>query len=107
MDIRLKKQKDFDLVFNKGKRIYTSTHTLLYVESSEFKFGISLSKKHGKAHQRNYIKRIIRACVKDIIKDNIKSYHVVVLPKINNAYYYNEFYKDLSYSLQKGRILSD
>ena len=107
MYIRLKKQKDFDLVFNKGKRIYTKTHTLLFIENSEFKFGISLSKKHGKAHQRNYIKRIIRACVKDIVKNNAKPYYIVVLPKVSNEYCYNDFYKDLSYSLQKGNILSD
>ena len=107
MDIRLKKQKDFDIVFNKGKRIYTQTHTLLFIENKEFKFGISLSKKHGKAHQRNRIKRLIRACVRQITKNEAKPFYIVVLPKVKNVYNYNEFYNDLSYSFKKGRIISD
>ena len=107
MENRLKKQKDFDFIFNKGKRIYTNTLTLLYVEKESFKFGISLSKKHGKAHVRNRIKRLIRASVREIIKKGINNYYIVVLPKVKQDYSYHDFYKDLEYSLKKGRILSD
>ena len=32
-ETRLKKQKDFNLVFSKGKRIYSNTLTLLFIES--------------------------------------------------------------------------
>ena len=58
MDNRLKKQKDFDVVFNKGTRIYTKSLTLLFISKEIFKIGISLSKKHGKAFLRNRIKEI-------------------------------------------------
>ena len=68
-DIRLKKQKDFDLVFNKGKRIYAKTLTLVFVESKELKFGISLSKKFGKSVKRNRIKRLLRASFRNFLKD--------------------------------------
>ena len=107
LDNRLKKQKDFDIVFSKGQRIHTKTLTLLYIQNKEFKFGISLSKKHGKAHLRNRIKRVIRAAVREIIKNGTNAYHIVVLPKINKEYDYHEIYRDLEYSLKKGRILSD
>ncbi len=107
MENRLKKQKDFDFVFNKGKRIYTNTLTLLYIEKDCFKFGISLSKKHGKAHVRNRIKRLIRASVREIIKKGTNAYYIVVLPKVKQDYSYHDIYKDLEYSLKKGRILSD
>ena len=107
MDNRLKKQKDFDVVFNKGQRVFTKTLTLLFLENKSFKFGISLSKKHGKAHVRNRIKRLIRAGVRGIIKNGVKPYYIVVLPKVKEFYDYHEIYRDLEYSLKKGRILSD
>ena len=107
MENRLKKQKDFDFVFSKGQRIHTKTLTLLYIQSKEFKFGISLSKKHGKAHLRNRIKRLIRASVREIIKNGTNAYYIIVLPKVNKEYNYHDIYRDLEYSLKKGRILSD
>ena len=89
MEIRLKKQKDFDLVFSKGKRIYTNSLTLIYLKNNNFKFGISLSKKHGKAVLRNRIKRILRSIIRqslDIIKDN---YYIIVLPKVSDNYIFD------------------
>lgn len=107
MDNRLKKQKDFDVVFNKGTRIFTKSLTLLYIKKESFKFGISLSKKHGKAFVRNKIKRLIRASVRELIKTGVNPYYVVVLPKIRENYDFFEFRKDLEYSLKKGKILSN
>ncbi len=107
MDNRLKKQKDFDVVFNKGTRIFTKSLTLLYIKKESFKFGISVSKKHGKAFLRNKIKRLIRASIREIIKNGVNPYYVVVLPKIRENYNFFEFKKDLEYSLKKGNILSD
>ncbi len=109
MDNRLKKQKDFNLVFNKGKKIYSSSLTLIYLKSEEFKFGICVSKKHGKAVLRNRIKRLIRAAFKSFSKNIKYNYYVVVLPKINkdNNYDYNTFLKDIGYLLQKGNIIND
>ncbi len=107
MDNRLKKQKDFDVVFNKGKRIYTKTLTLIFIKKESFKFGISLSKKHGKAHVRNKIKRLIRACVREVIKSGVNTYYTVILPKVNETYYYKELLNDIRYSFKKGSIISD
>ncbi len=107
MDNRLKKQKDFDVVFNKGTRIFTKSLTLLYIKKESFKFGISLSKKHGKAFIRNRIKRLIRASVREIIKNGVNPYYVVVLPKVRESYDFFEFKKDLEFSLKKGNIISD
>ena len=107
MDYRLKKQKDFDLVFKKGKRIHTKTLTLIYLESKEIKFGISLSKKHGKAFKRNRIKRLLRASIRGFIKNFLGSFYIVILPKVAENYDFWEFNKDLEYSLKKGKIISD
>ncbi len=107
MDNRIKKQKDFDVVFNKGTRIFTKSLTLIYIKKESFKFGISLSKKHGKAFIRNRIKRLIRASLRDLIKTGVNPYYVVVLPKIRENYDFFEFQKDLESSLKKGNIISD
>jgi ribonuclease P protein component len=107
LETRLKKQKDFDAVFNKGGRIYTKTITLLYIKKDSFKFGISLSKKHGKAHIRNRIKRLIRAGVRDVIRNGVNPYYIVILPKIREKYEFNELKQDILYSLKKGNIIGD
>ena len=107
LDIKIKKQKEFDIVFNKGTRVHTNTLTLLFIKSDSFKFGISISKKHGKAHIRNRIKRLARASVREVIKDYSIPYHLVILPKVRDSYNFNEFVKDLKYSLKKGKIIND
>ena len=105
MDIRLKKQKDFDLVFNKGNRVYSKSLTLIYVKKESLKIGISLSKKHGKAFMRNRIKRLLRACIRNFT-DKIEGYYIVILPKVSENYDYNVFLKDVEFTLKKGKIIN-
>ena len=107
MDYRLKKQKDFDLIFKKGKRIHTKTLTLIFLESKETKFGISLSKKHGKAFKRNKIKRLLRASIRSFINNFNGSFYVIILPKVSEEYKYWDLYNDLEFSLKRGKIISD
>ena len=107
MEKRLKKQKDFDLVFNKGARLYSKSLTLLYLKSKKTKFGISLSKKHGKAVLRNRIKRLLRAAFKNYIDLFLDNYYIVLLPKRAEEYNYFEFCKDIEYLLKKGKIIND
>ena len=106
-DIRLKKQKDFDLVFKKGNRIVTSTLTLIYINSESLKFGISLSKKHGKAVIRNRIKRLLRAAFNNFYDKINDGYYIVIMPKRSENYDYFEFSKDLEFLLKKGKIIND
>ncbi|MBO5927191.1 MAG: ribonuclease P protein component [Clostridia bacterium] len=106
MEIRLKKQKDFNLVFNKGIRVYSKNLTLLYLKSENLKFGISLSKKHGKAVLRNRIKRLLRAAFKNYIDKINDNYYIVLLPKISENYVYFKFLEDIEYLLKKGKIIN-
>ena len=109
MNIKLKKQKDFDLVFNKGNRVYSKSLTLIFIKKESLKIGISVSKKHGKAVLRNRIKRLVRAAFKSFIKNINKNYFIVIIPKVNDdkVYDYHVFLKDLKYLLNKGNITSD
>ncbi len=106
-DIRLKKQKDFDLVFKKGKRIITNSLTLIYLKKESLKFGISLSKKHGKAFKRNKIKRLLRASFNYYVKLISENYYIIILPKIKEEYNFFDFKNDIKFALQKGNILND
>ena len=107
MDLVIKKQKDFDAVFGKGKRVYTKTLTLLFIKGEKFRFGISLSKKHGKATVRNRVKRLIRASIREIMKENaLESYSVIVLPKVSEEYCFENFKTDILYALKKGNIIN-
>ncbi len=107
MEIRLKKQKDFDILFNKGNRIYSKSLTVIYLKNNSLKFGISLSKKHGKAVVRNRIKRLLRSAFKSFLKQINGNYYIVILPKVKDTYEYNVFLNDLKYCLKKGNIIND
>jgi ribonuclease P protein component len=59
---RIKNKKDFEENFKKGKRLFGSFYIVIY-KKNDFSYpriGVSVSKKVGKAHKRNYEKRLIR-----------------------------------------------
>lgn len=76
-DHRLKKNKHFSYIYRKGKRTSTRNLTLFTVTSKfpSYKIGFSVSKKQGKANERNKLKRRL----KEIVRTNN-------LPKAYNNY---------------------
>ena len=66
MDHRLKKEKQFSYIYKKGKRASTALFTLFSVPSKFYcyKIGYSISKKVGKANERNKLKRRLREIVR-------------------------------------------
>ena len=74
MEHRLKRKRDFDACFKKGKRAYRRELAMYYVEKQrgEVKIGITVGKKHGNAVTRNRIKRLIRAAYIPLIKNIVK-----------------------------------
>jgi ribonuclease P protein component len=62
-ELRIKKNKDFQEVFKKGKS-FANRQFVVYVLKKEgqdiFRIGLSVSKKLGNAVKRNQIKRYIR-----------------------------------------------
>ena len=65
--VKLKKQADFQKLFNKGKRAFSSTVTVLYAPYKETRMGISIGKRHGTAVKRNRIKRLIREAFRAVV----------------------------------------
>ncbi|HHI96291.1 MAG TPA: ribonuclease P protein component [Thermodesulfatator atlanticus] len=80
---RLRRRKEFDRVYQQGKRLYLPYLKILLVpnELGYTRLGLSVSRKFGKAVKRNRAKRILREVFrrnKDIFP---KGHDVVLTPK--------------------------
>lgn len=106
MDNRLKRKCDINEVFLKGKRVYSKSVTLIYLEKAELKVGISVSKKHGNAIERNHVKRLLRAVYFPILKQ-LKNYYIVFLPKTGQIHSFEQFFKDVNYLLKKEKLINE
>ena len=104
-DYRLKKEKDFNLVFNKGKRLFSSALTVVYYPSSELKAGFAVSKKHGGSVKRNRIKRLLRESFRSFTPDFRQNFFFVFIPKVQETYTLKEFKESMNYIFKKGGFL--
>ena len=102
MDYRLKKEKDFKLVFNKGKRLYSNSITAICLPSNELKAGYAVSKKHGGSVKRNRNKRLLRESFRSFIPDIRQNFFFVFIPKVKDEYTLDDFKSSMAYILKKG-----
>lgn len=100
---KLKREKDFNKVFKSGKRVFSDTLTLYYIEADMMKVGFAVSKKHGKSVVRNRIKRLLRESFRTFDLYD-KNYYFVLVPKVKEEYSFFNFKKDLAYLLKKIKI---
>lgn len=105
LDYRLKKEKDFNLVFKKGKRLFSQSLTLVYFAAPETKAGFCVSKKHGKSVKRNYIKRILRESFRSFAPSLRKNFFFVFIPKVCENYSFNDFKNCMEYLFKKGGFI--
>lgn len=88
---RLKKNKDFQITYKKGKSVAGQYVILYYIKNNSDlnKFGFSVSKKIGKAVVRNRTKRILRECCR-LHQNELKTgYNIIFIarPKIKGIKY--------------------
>ena len=104
-DYRLKKEKDFNLVFNKGKRLFTRNLTVVYFPSNSLKAGFAVSKKHGGSVSRNRIKRLLRESFRSFIPLIRQNFFFVFIPKVKDDYTLQKFKESMEYIFKKGGII--
>ena len=101
---RLKKQADFQRLFNKGTRAFTPTLSVIYRPSERMTMGISVGKKHGKSVQRNRIKRLLREAFRAVQGEMKGTYSVVLIPKVSEEYSVKNFEQQLRCIIKKEKM---
>ena len=102
--LRLKKQSDFQKLFKKGKRAFSSSLTVLYTPSKKTTMGISIGKKHGKSVRRNRIKRLLREAFRAVQPEIQGTYSIVLIPKVCEDYALKTYVKDLQWMIKKEKL---
>ena len=102
--LRLKKQADFQRLFQKGKRAFSPSLTIVYNKAEKTTMGISVGKRHGKSVMRNRIKRLIREAFRSAQKNMKGSYHIVLIPKVAEEYSFKTFERHLQCIIKKENL---
>ena len=84
--LRIKKNTDYQKLFNKGKKAFSPYISLIYLPSQKMRMGLAVSKKHGNAVKRNRIKRLLRAVFAGNLSDLNKNYSVILIPRVRDEY---------------------
>ena len=99
--LKIKKNSDFQRLFKKGKKVFSPYLTLIYYPSENLSMGIAVSKKHGKAVKRNRIKRLVRSAFSDCADKLLKSYSIIVLPRIAEEYSFDKMKEGFNICFKK------
>ena len=105
----IKKDSDFRKVYQRGKSL-ADRNLVIYTmnnKSDKSRIGISISKKVGKAHERNRIRRCIKEAYRLNIDDKVLGgYDLVFIARINAADKdYRELEKSLKFICKKANII--
>lgn len=108
---RLTKRKEFGYIYKKGKSVYSKHLMLVYVPTKlkNIRVGFSVSKKVGKAHTRNLVKRRLRAIIQDLIQKNLlkTNNYIFVAGSDISTLSFQELEKQVRYLLTKENLLNE
>ncbi len=108
---RLKKGFQFNYIYRKGQSFGGREMVMLCAKNRNRKIliGISVSKKIGKAHDRNKIKRRLKECARELIpkmNTNFNYIFVARQPALDSTY--QNLQKTMTYLLEKsGKLKSE
>jgi len=80
--LRLKRKKDFRKVYNYGKSVANRELVIFIMDNKNvetYRFGISVSKKIGKAVTRNRVKRLIKEAINSFLKEYELNNHIDII----------------------------
>jgi ribonuclease P protein component len=106
---RLKKDKEFQLVFKQGESFANRQLVIYFLKKTEqthFRIGLSVSKKIGNAVMRNQIKRYLRQAFLELDQQIDNTYDVIVIARVpTNKMNFLEIKKSLIHVLTKSHVL--
>ncbi len=106
---RLKENRDFRRVFQRGKSVATAKLVLYCFENrtNTFRIGFSISKKVGNAVVRNRLKRLLRACFQKHLEHlaNLPYDMVVVCRKTAAEANFSELENDVLKLLRRAKFM--
>lgn len=106
--VTLKKNREFSLVYNKGRSFSTRNIVLIYLprKYGQTRIGLSVSKKVGKSVVRNKKRRQLKECFRYYLPMITKPAHIVFIARtpISKATF-QEIKGDMGYLLRRFSLL--
>ncbi|MBH0230245.1 ribonuclease P protein component [Halobacillus yeomjeoni] len=107
---RIKKNEEFQKVFQHGESFANRQLVLYYLKKQEqnhFRIGLSVSKKIGPAVVRNQVKRYLRQAFKELEDQIHPDYDFVIIArKPTNKMNFHEIKKSLNHVLSRSKLLN-
>ncbi len=103
---RLRKNKQFQYVYRSGKRVSNPSLTLLCAKGRGVHIGFSISKKVGKAHTRNLVKRRLRAAVAPCLGQMQDGQYVVMVRPVCAEMDFHQLKTSLMSLLNRAKVLN-
>lgn len=97
----LKKNEEIKSLINKKQSVGNRYYAIYYASSSGFKVAVSVSKKLGKAHDRNYYKRVTKEIIRKNLDNIEKVEMLIVIKKSSIDLSYQDKEKELKRLLYK------
>ncbi len=108
---RLTKRKEFGYIYKKGKSVYSKYLMLVYVPTKlkTVRVGFSISKKIGKAHIRNLVKRRLRSITLELLKQNkLKTNNYIFIANVGiDSISFEELKNQVNYLLSKESLFNE
>ena len=105
-EYRVKKSQDFDNIIRKKQSFANRQFVIYYQENKldHMRLGISVSKKLGKAHERNKLKRYVRESFKTR-KDFLKNYdNIIIVRPAAKGLSFLEFGSSIDHVLKRSKL---
>jgi len=106
---RLRKDRDFRRIYKKSQSLADSYFVLYFRKnnSENIRIGFSISKKLGKAHERNLLKRQMREVARKNIGNITPGFDLIFIARQKiKGKSYQDVEKSMENLLKKGRLIN-